>query len=139
MEGKNAILVTCGNWDLESMLPRQCRLSGIKQPNFTKSWINVKDEFTRITDKVISREENDLQFMMKHLNLEFSGRLHSGQDDVVNIFKVLKALLEKDKTLLTAEDHSSFVDGRFPQIEDLPKTEGERSTSTEASKVCSNK
>ena len=96
----------------------------------------MKEEFTRITGKAISREENDLQFMMKNLELEFSGRLHAGKDDVVNICKVLQALSERDKFLHTAADDSSFVNGNFPKVEDIVTTSSSTSKVAKVVLVC---
>lgn len=38
----NAAFVTCGDWDLLTMLPNQCALSKIPTPTITQSWINIK-------------------------------------------------------------------------------------------------
>lgn len=38
----NAIFVTCGDWDLLTMLPKQCGLSGLPVPTIMKSWVNIK-------------------------------------------------------------------------------------------------
>lgn len=34
--------ITCGDWDLKNMLPRNCHLLGIPVPYFMKQWINIK-------------------------------------------------------------------------------------------------
>jgi hypothetical protein len=38
-------LVTSGDWDLKTMLPNQCRLSGVDLPAYAGEWINVKKSF----------------------------------------------------------------------------------------------
>lgn len=34
--------VTCGDWDLQNMLPSQCQLSGLEVPQPMKQWLNLK-------------------------------------------------------------------------------------------------
>lgn len=34
--------VTCGDWDLRQLLPRQCFHTGQGVPAYFKSWINIK-------------------------------------------------------------------------------------------------
>lgn len=34
--------VTCGDWDLRQLLPRQCLHTGLNIPAYFKSWINIK-------------------------------------------------------------------------------------------------
>ena len=106
LPGKRAIFVTCGDWDLKSMLPSQCRLSGIGLHNCFKSWINVKKEFQRITGTMISRNENDLIQMLNKFGLKHVGKLHSGKDDVRNIELVLKELCIRDTLKATTLDES---------------------------------
>ena len=38
----NSIFVTCGDWDLLTMLPKQCQLSAVPVPSSMKSWVNIK-------------------------------------------------------------------------------------------------
>ena len=42
IEGKKAIFVTCGDWDLRTLFPAQCKLSMVPLPEAARSWINVK-------------------------------------------------------------------------------------------------
>jgi ERI1 exoribonuclease 3 len=35
--------LTCGDWDLKTMLPMQCLLSQIDAPEYMKDWINIKE------------------------------------------------------------------------------------------------
>lgn len=40
-----AAFVTCGNWDLKTKVPDQCKVSQIKLPPYFMEWINLKDVF----------------------------------------------------------------------------------------------
>ena len=39
---KKFAFVTCGDWDLKTLLPRQCIHTGLGIPAYFKSWINIK-------------------------------------------------------------------------------------------------
>nr|XP_034591244.1 uncharacterized exonuclease domain-containing protein At3g15140-like isoform X3 [Setaria viridis] len=39
----SAAFVTCGNWDLKTKIPEQCKVSKIKLPTYFMEWINLKD------------------------------------------------------------------------------------------------
>ncbi|KAJ1285972.1 hypothetical protein BS78_03G318100 [Paspalum vaginatum] len=39
----SAAFVTCGNWDLKTKVPDQCKVSKIKLPTYFMEWINLKD------------------------------------------------------------------------------------------------
>ena len=104
LSGKKAIFVTCGDWDLETMLPSQCHLSNETLPIFMKSWINIKKEYERITKRYINRSENDLQQMMAHFKVEFTGRLHSGRDDVNNLVNLVIEMCKENELEATVID-----------------------------------
>jgi ERI1 exoribonuclease 3 len=37
--------VICGDWDLKTMLPKQCQASGINVPDYMRQWINIKKSY----------------------------------------------------------------------------------------------
>lgn len=39
---KQFLFVTCGDWDLKTMLPSQCALYNIPVPPYCKVWLNIK-------------------------------------------------------------------------------------------------
>lgn len=41
-EKSSYTFVTCGDWDLKTMLPDQCQLSGLSVPQTMNQWINLK-------------------------------------------------------------------------------------------------
>ncbi|TCD61313.1 ERI1 exoribonuclease member 3 [Steccherinum ochraceum] len=89
--------ITCGNWDLKTMLPKQLELSesahgldasGVLIPPYN-DWINLKAAFRRHRK---SRHENGMAAMLKVLKLELEGRHHSGIDDCKNILRIIQEL-----------------------------------------------
>ena len=88
-QDRNFTYITCGDWDLNYMLPSQCSTSQIELPNHLKHWINVKKSFAMSQNGNYPRS---LSVMLKELSLTFEGRQHSGIDDVHNIVKVVQAL-----------------------------------------------
>lgn len=83
--------VTCGDWDLKTMLPGQCKYFGIERPNYLCSWINIK----RVFEAVTGRKATGMPGMLGALGLQLEGRHHSGIDDANNIARILKELIKR--------------------------------------------
>jgi inhibitor of KinA sporulation pathway (predicted exonuclease) len=81
--------VTCGEWDLRSMLVRQCAASGVTIPRPYRSWINVKTVFAGTLRRSASV---GMPTMLEALGLELEGRHHRGIDDCRNIARIVLAL-----------------------------------------------
>lgn len=84
--------VTCGDWDLKTMLPEQCRQVGLSTPEPCLQWINIKKSY----NKAMKSYPRHLDAMLTGLGMRFEGRPHSGIDDCSNIARVLKALAKRD-------------------------------------------
>ena len=93
-KGVTTCFVTCGNWDLNTCLPVQCKYQKLHYPDYLRRWINIKDAFERITGK--SRKRNGMAGMLQELGLKLEGRHHSGIDDSKNIAKILATLAGKE-------------------------------------------
>jgi len=87
----SCIIVTCGDWDLRSMLPRQCALTGTHVPERFRKWLNIKNLF----HVAMKRPGKGMLDMLNGLGLKLQGRHHSGLDDSRNIAAILQALLRK--------------------------------------------
>lgn len=91
--------VTCGDWDLRSMLPAQCDLIGAHVPAVFQRWINIK----RVFEDGTGRLGSAMVTMLKDLGLKLEGRHHSGLDDCRNIARILKCLVQKHGATLGRE------------------------------------
>ncbi|PCH33784.1 exonuclease RNase T and DNA polymerase III [Wolfiporia cocos MD-104 SS10] len=89
--------LTCGNWDLKSMLPRQLALSdsehdldasGELAPPYSR-FINLKDSFRKHHRL---RHQQGLQGMLGVYKWVFEGRHHSGIDDCKNILRIVQRM-----------------------------------------------
>lgn len=87
------VFLTCGNWDLEKMLPSDLRLHQIpeKQAKVFSNWINIKDLFRQ---KFPDMKKPSMPDMLKKLNLPLVGRHHRGIDDTRNLAAIVLALLD---------------------------------------------
>jgi len=83
-------LVTCGDWDLGSMLPRQCAQHALPVPSWARSWVNLKRIFALHFPHASRR--TGLRAMAAFLGVPLVGRLHSGIDDARNIAQVFRCL-----------------------------------------------
>lgn len=85
--------LTCGDWDLKTMLPKQAALSNVTIPAYMKQWINVKRPFNSFTGRSDNRVGMD--GMLAALKLPLVGRHHSGLDDARNIAAIAWHLMQK--------------------------------------------
>ncbi len=98
VHAENALFVTCGDWDLYTMLPEQCRAAEPMieyiRPIWTR-WLNIKRMFAEVTHV---RRGRGMAKMLDHLDIELEGHHHRGIDDCRNITKLLKTLLRRGGT-----------------------------------------
>jgi ERI1 exoribonuclease 3 len=87
-----SIFVTCGDWDLYTMLPNQCDYFKLLRPEYFNHWINIKKSFNKAIGKYAN---SGMMGMLKDLNIQHTGRHHSGIDDCKNIAEILKGLAER--------------------------------------------
>lgn len=88
--------VTCGDWDLQTMLPVQCAASGLPitaLPPVYRRWINIKKVFLDVLKKAKSF---GMPAMLRALDLELVGTHHRGIDDCHNIARIALALAARD-------------------------------------------
>jgi len=85
------IFVTCGDWDLASMMGRQCALSGMHVPARFRQWVNIKNLFR----SVCGTSGGGMKSMLDALGLRLEGHHHSGLDDCRNIGRILTELLRR--------------------------------------------
>ena len=93
---ETATFVTCGNWDLVTMLPEQCRVSKIPVPTMldlaeSRNFVNIKLTYQEVEGKTCE----GIVEMQQGLGLDFQGRLHSGIDDCRNIGRLVEALARR--------------------------------------------
>jgi ERI1 exoribonuclease 3 len=103
--GANSVFVTCGDWDLNSMLPEQCAYSNIpmrlvrdctvlhamcgRTDGHFEQWINLKKAYHQCT----GRFPKGMMVMLNELNIAHTGRHHSGIDDCMNLVNIVQTLI----------------------------------------------
>ena len=92
------IIVTCGNWDLNTCLKSEAKCKNIVLEPYMRKFLNIKEIFPappgwKGKGKYRARGMTD---MLDSLDLELEGKHHSGIDDTLNIARVLIELLKKD-------------------------------------------
>jgi len=91
LEEKNFTIITCGDWDLKTMLPLQCDLVHSSVPSFFQTWINIK----RVFSNFYGSKMGSMEYMLQYLGLPLEGRHHSGIDDCKNITSIVMKMLEE--------------------------------------------
>lgn len=97
--GFSFAFILCGDWDLKTMLPRQCRACDppIRSiPVSFRRWVNIKMPFARY---MRLRKSPGLAGMLRKLDFAFVGRQHRGIDDCRNIARVARHLAENGVAL----------------------------------------
>ncbi|XP_010545854.1 PREDICTED: uncharacterized exonuclease domain-containing protein At3g15140 isoform X3 [Tarenaya hassleriana] len=100
----DAAFVTCGNWDLKTKIPEQCKVSNIKLPPYFTEWINLKDVYLNF----YGQEARGMVTMMRQREIRLMGSHHLGIDDTKNITRVLQRMLADGAVLkITARRSNS--------------------------------
>lgn len=89
--------VTCGDWDLMTMLPQQLKTTfgpKAKVPAHFSSWINVKSAVAQFYQP--HRRVGGMVDMLSYLNIKLQGRHHSGIDDSRNIAAICQRMLRDE-------------------------------------------
>ncbi|CAI9262412.1 unnamed protein product [Lactuca saligna] len=84
-----AAFVTCGNWDITTKIPQQCKVSKMKLPSYVMEWINLKDIYLNF----YKTRAAGMRTMMNELNIPLLGSHHLGIDDTKNIARVFQRML----------------------------------------------
>ena len=116
------VIVTCGDWDLLTMLPAQ--LAALDPPaTFVptpyRQWLNVKVPFKAWHRK---QARAGMARMLDLLGIELVGHHHRGIDDSRNIAKILRALAARNQTLRPT---AALAASRYPTIDLTLTRDGE--------------
>ncbi|KAL1815311.1 hypothetical protein ACET3Z_017885 [Daucus carota] len=98
-----AAFVTCGNWDIKTKIPDQCRVSRMELPPYFMEWINLKDIYLNF----YGWRGRSMLAMMGQLQMPLVGNHHLGIDDATNITRILQRLIVDGSVLrITARRNS---------------------------------
>jgi inhibitor of KinA sporulation pathway (predicted exonuclease) len=86
-----ALPVTCGDWDLKMVLPRECQRKGIRIPQTLEKWVNIK----KVVSDMLNIKRRDLAGMLEDLQLPQVGRPHVGIDDCRSIVTIVCCLMSQ--------------------------------------------
>lgn len=80
----DSVFVTCGDWDLKTMLPTQTQKENLQVSSRFSNWLNIKKEFA----KCYGKKAHGMVDMLNELKLPLVGHHHSGIDDTRNIARM---------------------------------------------------
>jgi len=86
-------MVTCGDWDLKTMLPGQAGRERVPVPAYLTAWHNIKVGYTAITGGRVK----EMPEMLGALGLRLTGRHHNGLDDCRNIARCATVLMTRTR------------------------------------------
>ena len=87
---KSFSFVTCGNWDLKTMLPIEINRHNLELFHCYKKIINIKNEFEHLYGKKAGGMKN----MLDKLKINLEGKHHCGIDDCKNITKIVIKMID---------------------------------------------
>lgn len=88
----NFIIVTCGNWDIMTMLPKDLEKWGLRnEKKIWKRWFNIKYGYDAVYNV---KKRMSMPDMLNNINLELIGTHHRGIDDCINIGNILVKMFE---------------------------------------------
>ncbi len=90
----NLAFVTVGNWDMQTMLPKEVRNKKLRLYRMYKQFINIKSEF----DYFYKKKSGSMVNMLQQLGIPLSGKHHSGIDDTRNTAQILLRMLDDGHT-----------------------------------------
>lgn len=109
------VIVTCGNWDLCTMMPDECRRWDVIPNHIYRSVINIKTAYT----SVYGIKGGDMAAMLNTSKIQLEGRHHSGLDDSKNIAKLAQHFTDKGfrwtKDIRTIIPYEAYVNKRKNQ------------------------
>ena len=92
LETPTAVLpITCGDWDLMTQLPRECRRKSLRVPQALRRWCNIKKTFAAAT----GGKAGGMARMLSALKLTLQGHHHLGIDDARNIARIAITLAQR--------------------------------------------
>ncbi len=111
--GDEVLFVTCGDWDLATMLPNQlaaCDPPIVHVPRAYRTWCNLKRPFLGWRG---AHGSTSLPGMLEALGLTFEGRHHRGIDDCRNTARIATELVERGVAL---EPTSALSRSRYAPV-----------------------
>ncbi|KAJ3100946.1 hypothetical protein HDU97_001830 [Phlyctochytrium planicorne] len=90
LTNENCLFITCGDWDLNKMLPAQLKTSNAPFPDILTKWCNIKKAFSEFKKVPI----RGMDGMLTHLGEPLVGKHHSGIDDSRNIASIARRMME---------------------------------------------
>lgn len=91
LDPEEVLIVTCGGWDLVTMLPEECRRWVIRPHWIYHHVLNIKDAFMQRYGPF----RGGMAPMLAYMDLELLGRHHSGIDDCRNIARMTLQLIDE--------------------------------------------
>eukprot|EP01083_Nonionella_stella_P042674 115200_1 len=103
---KNFLCACCGNWDVKTQIPKQCRISRIPLPKYFDRWMNIKDFALGLYPQFKPYQVKGMKPLMRVLRMQIMGTHHLGMDDTYNISRIVMQFA-KDGAVF---DHTAYKD-----------------------------
>jgi len=106
----NMLLVTCGDFLCDALIPRQCERVPMPVPHYMNKWVNIKHAF----EALYPTKAGPISQMCQHLGISVEGSTHHAINDcqmmVLLLENVLKSGLDMNFLLSLVGDRQSCRD-----------------------------
>lgn len=95
------LFLTCGNWDVKTVMPRQCNnpvagtVDFTTQQLFCARWSNLKEIFKEHYKLSDAAAPTGMRGMLNRLKIPLFGQHHLGMDDVSNLAKIAQTMISQ--------------------------------------------
>lgn len=116
-QSQECVILTCGEWDLEYMLPKDLARWGLDAKSIDAVYRRFCD-IKRCYSELYGRKARGVSGMLSELGLEFEGRPHSGIDDCRNTGRIFERLCADGlrqlpvEKVLTRDERDSLQRGK---------------------------
>jgi inhibitor of KinA sporulation pathway (predicted exonuclease) len=100
-DGKDVFILTCGAWDLRTMLPLELKNKSLPSHHMYGRYLNIKELF----ESVYNRKAGGMTDLLSKLRIPLTGRHHSGIDDTRNIAKIFLQMTHDGLTTPILKKH----------------------------------
>ena len=97
---KSFMSAICGNWDIKTQIPKQCKICNIELPKYFNHWMNIKDFALSVYPQYKPYQVKGMASLLRTLNMKLYGTHHLGMDDTYNISRlVIQFIVDKNNAI----------------------------------------